>query len=107
MKPIDLRNDCWADVMERLTRARLSVHAWLEIHGPCTCRELAENINQDLNSVAPRITELYELGMVDCIGKKGKRGIYRAVAPDVARLVFEERKAGAGIQQVLRLREAV
>jgi hypothetical protein len=107
MKPIDLRNECWADVIGRVEGSRLEVHAWLEMYGPCTCRELATQINRDLNSVAPRVTELYELGMVECIGKNGKRGIYKAVAPDVARLVFEERKAAIGVQRDLPFKEAI
>ena len=107
MKPIDLRNECWADVLARVEGSRLEVHAWLQMYGPCTCRELAERTQRDLNSIAPRVTELYELGMVECIGKSGKRGIYRAVQPDQAHLVFEERKAALGVQRDLPFREAI
>jgi predicted transcriptional regulator len=93
MKPIDIRLENWCDLLGRFTADRLEVHAWLQQFGASTCRELCAKTGRDINSVAPRVCELNQLGLVELVGKKKRCGIYKAVAPDEARFKFEEAKA--------------
>ena len=106
MKPIDLRNETWEQVLDRVTDKRTDVHFLLQIHGPCTCRQLAERANRDILSIAPRVTELFQLGLVELAGKDGTRGIYKALDFKTAQERFEARKAGDSVQAQLALREA-
>ncbi len=106
MKPIDYRNETWSQVMERVNDKRNDVHLLLSIHGPCTCRELAEKSARDILSIAPRVTELYQMGLVELVGKSGTRGIYKAVDFQVAEQTFETRRSAALVQPELNLKEA-
>jgi predicted transcriptional regulator len=105
MKPIDLRNETWADVMNRVDGDRCRVHLMLAQSGPCTVRELAAHNNQDVLSIAPRITELFELGFVELVGRKGRRGVYKAVSALEAENVFKARRSAAVAQPELPLKE--
>ena len=90
MRPVDLRNENWADLMELVTAERLHVHSLLCQCGPCTCRRLAEIYGLDVLSVAPRVTELYQLGFVELVGREGRRGIYRALSIETAQENFKK-----------------
>jgi DNA-binding MarR family transcriptional regulator len=85
MKPVDIRNATWAEIEGQLTHERLVVHAVLREVGPVTTRDLAAAMERDKDSVAPRVTELYQLGFVELVGKSGRRGLYRAVPVGEAR----------------------
>lgn len=87
MKPIDIRNARWADIQARLEGDRLEVYDALRRCGPATTRFLAREMNRDLNSVAPRVTELCQLGLARLAGKTGRSGQYVAVHLEEARLV--------------------
>jgi hypothetical protein len=103
MKPIDLRNECWADVLTRVDGDRCRVHRMLAVAGPSTVRELAAKNEADVLSIAPRITELFELGFVELVGRSGRRGIYRALSAAEAEKTFESRKAQTLVQPELHL----
>lgn len=78
MKPVDIRNANYQEILEHLTGIREEVLNYLRIHGPCTTRELARISQIDILTVRPRVTELVELGFVECTGQHGREGIYRA-----------------------------
>lgn len=103
MKPIDLRNETWSDIMNRVDGDRCRVHLMLAKCGPCTVRELAAKNDQDVLSIAPRITELFELGFVELVGRKGRRGIYKALSAEEAHTTFERRRSAAMSQGELLL----
>jgi len=106
MKPIDLRNATWADVLTRVDGDRCRVHLMLSQGGPCTVRELAAKNGADVLSIAPRVTELYELGFVELVGRSGRRGVYKALSAIEAEKTFETRKAQTLVQPELNLKGA-
>ena len=96
MKPIDYRNETWADVKGRMDAVRL--HIWEVMlepvnRVPMTTREIAAVTGVDLLTVRPRVTELYQMGFVEVVddgsGKRGKEGYYRALSEYEAMRVFE------------------
>ena len=101
MKPIDVRNAVWADIQGRLAGDRRSVYAMLlGWQGePVTARGLAERMGRDVLSVAPRLTELVQLGLARCVGRAGRRGLYEAVPLAQAQMFFEQAKGRA--EQIL------
>jgi predicted transcriptional regulator len=94
VKPIDFRNATWEQVQEQVIGLRLSVYNALAIAGPCTTRELARRSGIDLLTVRPRVTELYQLGLVELANAEpgGGEGIYQAVPVAVAQARFEQRR---------------
>jgi hypothetical protein len=104
MKPVDIRNENWADILARLDRDRLSVHAALLRDGPHTTRGLAEAMGWDPFSVRPRVTELCQMGLARMVGRQGREGVYGAVPVEVAAREFRARLQPAdGEQMLLRL----
>ncbi len=97
MKPIDYRNTTWDQVQEQLVDLRKDVYRALTAHGPCTTRQLAERSGIDLLNVRPRVTELYQLGLVDLANPEsgGSEGIYQAVNIVVAKARFEKQRLEA------------
>ena len=69
-------------------------------------RELAAKNEADVLSIAPRITELFELGFVELVGRSGRRGIYKALSAIEAEKTFEIRKAQGFVQPELKLKGA-
>jgi hypothetical protein len=67
MKPIDYRNETFAQVYARVEGSRAEVLAAWCAHGPCTTKELAERSGLSLLSLRPRTTELYQAGFVICM----------------------------------------
>ena len=105
MKPVDIRNAQWSEIVERVTGDRALVYnLWLN-NGPLTNRELAEKTGRDLLSIAPRTTELLQLGLLECIGQKAHRGVYKATPIVFAQAVFESRRKEL-VQPELPLRAA-
>ena len=100
MKPVDIRNEVWADILGRLDGDRLKVYEELRAAGACTTRELARRMEWDLNNVAPRVTELGQIGLCVCVGRRGKSGVYEAVHREEARVAFEAAQRG-GTEQML------
>ena len=98
MKPIDFRNNTWADVQDRFAEGlRREVYRALETHGPSTTRDLAERSGIDILSLRPRVTELYQLGLVELQNpeSRGGEGVYRVVPWVIAQARFEKAKAEA------------
>lgn len=102
MKPIDYRNATWDDVRSRLTTDRLAVLEALREHGPCTTRELAAEMDWDVLSVRPRVTELVQLDFVEIYvpstptRREGPReGLYMARSNDEAMETFHTRRQAA------------
>ena len=92
MKPSDVRNLSWAEVQGRLTADRQRVYAGLGRFGVCTTRVLAGFMGMDVLSVRPRITELCELGLVECVGVEGREGLYASVPLELAQRRWDERQ---------------
>lgn len=77
MKPVDFSRENFAEIRDRLDAKRAAAHlAWLE-HGPGTTREVAQCAGWDLLAFRPRSTELYQLGLLELMGRDGHQGIYR------------------------------
>ena len=97
MKPIDFRNETWADVISRVDTMRRAVYRALQLHGACTTRELAAKSGIDLLNVRPRVTELYQLGLVELVNpdSRGGEGVYQAVPWCQAMHRFEKEKKSA------------
>lgn len=105
MKPTDIRNLNWSQLHERVSGLRAAVLEALRMAGPCTTRQLAAKSGIDLLTVRPRITELEQLGFVECIGG-GTEGVYRARSHDELLRWFRQEQAlarGEGVQRELAL----
>jgi DNA-binding IclR family transcriptional regulator len=105
MKPATIRDLNWQQLHERVRGLRLAVLEALRMAGPCTTRELAARSGLDLLTVRPRVTELEQLGFVECIGG-GSEGIYRVRTHDELLAHFRAEQAlarGEGVQQHLPL----
>jgi len=104
MKPIDIRNENWADLKDRVCADRLNIYAALSMApAPITTRQLAEAMGMDLLTVRPRVTELCELFLVECVGRDGRDGLYVAVPWTRAENNFERAKAAAMDEQMVLL----
>jgi len=78
MKPVDFRNETFAEIYERCEGDRLAVLEALKKHGPCTTRQLAAAMEWDILTVRPRVTELAQIGAVEACDAHGHEGVYRA-----------------------------
>ena len=74
MKPTDLRNLCWRDVLTHVTEDMVRVHLAWQAHGPGTTREVAQRSGISLLTFRPRTTDLHALGLVELVGDKGAEG---------------------------------
>lgn len=90
MKPIDHRNETFENVKDRIAGDRKLVFEALKEYGPCTTRGLAECMEWDILNVRPRITELCQIGFVECMQIAGGQGIYRAVEDQEAEALFRK-----------------
>ena len=95
MKPVDLRNENFEAIRDRLDKNRREVYARLLTFSPTTTRGLAEEMGWDVLSVRPRVTELVALGLARCVGRSGGEGLYEAVPIPEAIAAFERAQAGA------------
>jgi predicted transcriptional regulator len=93
MKPVDIRNANWAEIEGRIEGDRREVYETMRRTGPATTRTLAERMQLDPLSVRPRVTELYQLGLVILTGREGREGVYMAVPISEARDRFLMAKA--------------
>ena len=78
MNPIDFSKQTFADLQPLLDQRRAEVHAAWLAHGPTTTAGLAEASGISILTLRPRTTELYQIGLLELIGKEGHHGIYRA-----------------------------
>jgi hypothetical protein len=107
MKPIDFRNETFAEFRERFNSIRESVYrAWVS-HGPGTTREVAERCHIDLLTFRPRSTELYQMGFIRVQpGQSHLRngeGVYEAVPEHEVVAWYEKQREAhrSGQQQLL------
>jgi hypothetical protein len=85
MKPTDLRNATWREVLTHLTEDLVRVHLAWAAHGPGTTREIAQKAGISILTLRPRTTDLYKLGLVELAGGKGTEGgIYAHVSREAA-----------------------
>jgi len=105
MQAIDIRDNNWKNILERVTGEREIVYRLWQEFGPATNRELAQKSSRDLLSIAPRTTELLQLGLLELIGQKEHRGIYQAIDLSTAQQNFERHRAAAMVQPELPLKE--
>ena len=97
MKPVDLRNATWEGVLLHVEKERKQVYeAMLKNNTARTVREIASDMDCELSSIAPRITELYQLGLVRLIDRDGRRGRYKAIPLDEAREAHRLAQATCG-----------
>lgn len=76
MRPIDLRNATWSEVLGHITEDMARVHAAWQQHGPGTTRQVAERSGLSLLTLRPRTTDLYKLGLVELTDQAGNEGVY-------------------------------
>lgn len=79
MKTTDPRDLTWQELRDQLGGLRERVWEWLVACGPATTSVIAEGTGLSILTVRPRVCELAALGFVECIGRDGREGIYRAV----------------------------
>jgi hypothetical protein len=89
MKPIEIRNENWNSIKGRLSGQRQQVYEALICHGCATTKQLADRSGISLLTLRPRLTELCQLGIAECIGRDGHDGRYRAVPLELAQQRFE------------------
>lgn len=105
MKPAELRNATWREVLTHITDDMHRVaDAWLQ-HGPGTTRQVAEKSGISLLTFRPRTTDLFQLGFVECIGASGTEGIYRGRTTDEARTAWEAGERPDATGEVVKVRE--
>jgi hypothetical protein len=107
MKPIDYRNETFADIRARIGALQERIYAGFVKYGPCTTRELADLISEphkriDLLTVRPRTTELFQLGYVELAypDLPSREGVYQAVPVALVEVRFDRLKAEAMQEQL-------
>lgn len=78
MRPADLRNLTWREVLTHLTEDLGRVHLAWQAHGPGTTRQVAQKSGISLFTFRPRTTDLYKLGLVVLVDTEHAQGIYAA-----------------------------
>lgn len=103
MKPINIRNESFADIQARMAGDRERVYEALQTRLDCTTRELAEAMGWDILNVRPRVTELVDLEAVEIVGSRGHEGVYRARPFWAWEAAFARRKMAATTGEQLTL----
>lgn len=99
MKPIDFRNATWAEVREHVTEDMRRVHEAYLKHGANTTRALATLSGISVFTLRPRTTDLFQCGLVDCVGSSGREGIYEYRSDEQAMVLLEARQRAAMARQ--------
>jgi len=91
MTPIDLRNETFDSLASRVTGDRAKVLHGMRCHYGLrfTRQGWAVRLGMDYLSIAPRITELFQLGFVALDGADGRKGLYRVLYDYEARAAIE------------------
>jgi hypothetical protein len=93
MKPIDHRNETFAQVEGRMNALRERVWLFMMNRGGSrTVREWAALMEEELSDVAPRITELGQMHFAKLDGRDGRRGRYRACSAFEAMQEFDRQQ---------------
>lgn len=103
MKPIDFRNETFAEIQDRLVEDRERVYLALQQIGASTTRRLAESMDLAPEFVRPRVTELVQMGAVDLVDRHGHEGVYRALLLGewMDKVASEKERASCGEQMQL------
>jgi predicted transcriptional regulator len=80
----DLRFAHYSEIAETLTGKRAFVHAAMAICAPCTATELAEKIGWDKCSCRPRMTELFQAGLLEVGERRNSEYVYFFVSVEEA-----------------------
>jgi DNA-binding transcriptional regulator YhcF (GntR family) len=107
MKPVDYRNETFDQVKGRMDATRAALYnAMLADGRALTTREIAALTGVDLLTVRPRVTELVQMGFVECESRityfgfnpqsaipnpQSREGRYRALSHFEALRVYEGR----------------
>lgn len=102
MIPADIRNLTWDELRDLVSGPREMIYDWLRAYGPATTRAIAEGTGIDLLTVRPRVCELCQLGFAECLGRRGREGLYGARHLDLAE--FRHHEAGREAQLDLILK---
>ena len=101
MKPIDISHANFEELKGYFDATRKDVHAiWLQV-GECTTRRAAICGLRDILTFRPRTTELYQLGLLELVGREGREGVYRARTLDEWETHVRQAKTPVGAQQQL------
>lgn len=99
--PTAIRDEVFRGLQDGLTKRRQEVYdAWLA-QGPATTRELAVRADLALLSVCPRTTELLQMGLLECVGRRDGCGVYRARPIDEAVAVLVRARSGGEQMRLL------
>jgi len=82
--PSDIRDMAWADIRDRVDGLRRTVYEALLEYGPCASKYLSACTGLSVLTIRPRMTELYQVGLIELVDRSGHDGIYRAVPLDEA-----------------------
>lgn len=77
MKTTDPRDLTWDELRSHLTGLRARVWLALAEIEPATTSEIAAHLGWSVLTVRPRVTELAQIGFVECLGRKGREGLYQ------------------------------
>ena len=58
------RNQSWIDMQETLSKKRYEAYQWIKKHEPVSPQILCEIYNMRFNELAPRFTELFDIGYI-------------------------------------------
>lgn len=71
---------------------------------PVSTRELSRAMGRNgPTSIRPRVTELCQMGLAECVGCRDGEGLYRAIPLAEARASHEARASGRAEQRLLPL----
>lgn len=106
MQTSTIKTETFEKVIQRAEGIRMRIYELLCQAGPSTTRELArQNPGISILTLRPRLTELCQLGLVRCVGRKkdlfASEGVYEAVPLNEAKRQYELKKFGQEAQGVL------
>lgn len=82
MKPVDIRNETFSSLKERLQGQRKAVYWAWQVYGPGTTKDVANRSAMSILTFRPRTTELYQMGAIMLLEEETKaahgEGVYMA-----------------------------
>lgn len=81
LTPREIRDRDFAQLRGRLPEMCVKVYAAFDKFGPGTTREVAERSGIDLLSLRPRACDLVAEGWLECVMRRDREGVYRALTP--------------------------
>ena len=90
MKTTEVRDMTWEEIQSSLDGRRAYIWTFLRQHGAATTSVIADKTGISLLTVRPRVCELVQAGLAECIDRRHKEGVYRALSLEEARARFDE-----------------